>query len=73
MQLSTPVPLHAVIVRLSLWGLLVVLLPTQKVWDGPGTSLHWLTMFGAGACPASIASVLLFLTSFGCAGECRCL
>ena len=54
--------------RLGLWGLQMALLPTQKVWDGPGTSLHWLAMFGAGACPFNILSLTLFLACFAAAG-----
>ena len=58
----------AVGMRLALWSLQVALLPTQKVWDGPGTSWHWLAMFGAGTCPINIASLLFFLASFAAAG-----
>jgi hypothetical protein len=50
-----------VCVRLVVWALDAVLLPTQKIYDGPGTSLHWLRRFGAGQCPASTASLLAFV------------
>ena len=59
----------AVVLRLGLWLVLVLLLPTQKVWDGPGTSMHWMTMFGAGSGPVSTASVLLFMAVITGAGE----
>lgn len=58
----------AVALRLGVWGVQVGLLPTQTVWDGPGTSLRWVGMFAAGTCPASTLSLTLFLAAFALAG-----
>ena len=32
--------------RLLLWVVQLLLLPTQQVYDGPGTSWAWLGLFG---------------------------
>lgn len=56
--------LCAVALRLLLWLVSIVLLPTQKVYSGPGTSLHWIDRFGASLCPWNSASTMLFLISF---------
>ncbi|KAK9803983.1 hypothetical protein WJX72_010372 [[Myrmecia] bisecta] len=53
--------------RICLWVLETLLLPSQQVWDGPGTSLHWLRMFGVGKCPLSSASHLAFLACWALA------
>ena len=37
----------AVLLRLALWALAVLLLPTQQVYGGPsGSSYLWLSLFG---------------------------
>ena len=62
--------LPAVALRLLLWLLSIILLPTQKVYSGPGTSLHWIDRFGASICPWNSASAIIFLISLGFAALC---
>lgn len=57
--------LFAVFLRLLLWLLSIILLPTQKVYSGPGTSLHWIDRFGASLCPLNSLSAIIFLVSLG--------
>ena len=43
----------AVLLRLVLWALAVLLLPTQQVYGGPsGSSYLWLGLFGVDRCGA---------------------
>lgn len=46
--------------RLLLWVVQLLLLPTQQVYDGPGTSWDWLGLFGEKGCSLSMVSTLLF-------------
>ena len=46
--------------RLLLWAVQLLLLPTQQVYDGPGTSWDWLGLFGEKGCSLSVVSTLLF-------------
>lgn len=62
---STAVP--AVAIRLVLWVAATVLLPTQKVYVGPGTSLRWAGSFGASLCPWSSISLAAFLVALAAA------
>ena len=50
----------AVVLRLLLWLAELILLPSQKIWDGPGTSWEWLRIFGADGCHAGVLSSVLF-------------
>jgi hypothetical protein len=56
--------------RLVLWVLATILLPTQKVYGGPGTSLHWVGHFGADMCPWSSLSLLIFVMALAFAAVC---
>lgn len=38
---------------MAVWGAQVALLPTQKIYGGPGTSWDWLARFGGAAAAAS--------------------
>ena len=44
-----------------------MLLPSQEIWDGPGTSWDWLRMFGAQGCFAGMLSSVLFWLAVTCA------
>ena len=58
--------------RLLLWVVQLLLLPTQQVYDGPGTSWDWLGLFGEKGCSWSVASTLLFWVGLlGAAGALR--
>lgn len=46
--------------RLVLWLMELILLPSQKIWDGPGTAWDWLSIFGTGHCHAGMLSGCLF-------------
>ena len=50
----------AVVLRLLLWMAKLILLPSQKIWDGPGASWDWLRIFGAAGCHAGVLSSVLF-------------
>ena len=50
----------AAFLRLLLWLAELILLPSQKIWDGPGTSWDWLRIFGAQGCHAGMVSSILF-------------
>lgn len=50
----------AAFLRLLLWLAELLLLPSQKIWDGPGTSWDWLRIFGAQGCHAGMLSSILF-------------
>ena len=50
----------AAFLRLFLWLAELILLPSQKIWDGPGTSWDWLRIFGAQGCHAGMISSALF-------------
>ncbi len=52
------------LLRLALWALAVLLLPTQQVYGGPGGGSYlWLRLFGADRCPAALASLAAFILS----------
>lgn len=53
-------PATTAFLRLLLWLAELVLLPSQKIWDGPGTSWDWLRIFGAQDCHAGMLSSILF-------------
>ncbi|KAK9864087.1 hypothetical protein WJX84_002864 [Apatococcus fuscideae] len=57
-------PMTTVMLRSLLWLVQVVLLPTQSVWQGPGTSYAWLHMFHVESCPWSSISHATFALSF---------
>lgn len=54
------VPATTASLRLLLWVVQLLLLPTQQVYDGPGTSWDWLGLFGEKGCSLSMVSTLLF-------------
>jgi hypothetical protein len=61
--LPAPAP-PAVLLRLALWALAVLLLPTQQVYGGPGGGSYlWLRLFGVDRCPAALASLAAFFLS----------
>ena len=62
----------AVVSRLVLWLLATILLPTQKVYVGPGTSMHWVGAFAADVCPWSSISLAAFLASLAFAASALC-
>lgn len=53
-------PATTAFLRLLLWLAELILLPSQKIWDGPGTSWDWLRIFGAQGCHAGMVSSILF-------------
>lgn len=53
-------PITSVVLRLSLWVAELLLLPSQEIWDGPGTSWDWLRIFGAQGCYVGMLSSILF-------------
>ena len=58
--------------RLVLWALATILLPTQKVYVGPGTSMHWVGAFAADVCPWSSISLAAFLVGLAFAASALC-
>lgn len=58
-------PATTVMLRMLLWVLAVLLLPTQQVYGGPNGagSYLWLRLFGVERCPWSLASLLAFTLS----------
>lgn len=57
-------PATTVMLRLVLWALATLLLPTQQVYGGPGGSSYlWLRLFGVERCPWSLASLISFSLS----------
>ena len=62
----------AVVSRLVLWVLATILLPTQKVYVGPGTSMHWVGAFAADVCPWSSISLAAFLVGLAFAAFALC-
>ena len=50
----------AAFLRLLVWLAELILLPSQQIWDGPGTSWDWLRIFGAQGCHAGMVSSILF-------------
>ncbi|KAK9804057.1 hypothetical protein WJX73_000030 [Symbiochloris irregularis] len=68
LSLAFVIPTVTVALRVGIWGVQVGLLPTQTVWNGPGTSLRWVHVFAAGTCPLSTLSLTLFLAAFALAG-----
>ena len=64
--------LNAAFLRLLLWLAELVLLPSQKIWDGPGTSWDWLRIFGAQGCQAGVLSSILFWLGTASAASALC-
>ena len=50
----------AAVLRSMMWIAELVLLPSQEIWDGPGTSWDWLRIFGSQDCFAGMLSSMLF-------------
>ncbi|KAI3425799.1 hypothetical protein D9Q98_007774 [Chlorella vulgaris] len=62
---SVVLPATTVMLRLALWFLAILLLPTQQVYGGPGGggSYLWLRLFGIDRCPWSLVSLAAFSLS----------
>lgn len=64
-SLGVVLPLTTVSLRLLLWALAVLLLPTQQVYGGPQASSYlWLRLFGMAGCPWGLASWAAFAAFF---------
>ena len=44
----------------------LALLPTQHIYDGPGTSWDWVRRFGGISAPAAKLSLLAYVVAFAC-------
>ena len=44
----------------------LALLPTQHIYDGPGTSWDWVRRFGGVSAPAAKLSLLAYVVAFAC-------
>ena len=60
----------AVTLRVLCWLLLLALLPTQKIYSGPGTSLDWTELFAIKFSLWNSGSLLLFVLSFAFSAAC---